>query len=676
MQTSTVLLILLAAIVSLCFVLFQYFYKTRKDKTNKFLAFLRFVALFCSLLLLINPKFSKEEYYTEKPNLIVVSDNSKSILNLEGEEDVRKSINGIKSNSKLGERFDTTYYTFGSNISTNDTLVFNENNTDIAEAITTLGEIYNKQTNAVILIGDGNQTLGTDYEYLTLDSGLHVFPVVAGDTTSYEDLYVGQVIINKYAFLRNRFPVETSVTYSGNKNVSSVARIYLDGRQVFQQPLSFSKNDNAKTISATIKAENVGVKDLRVQVDKLSNEKNTANNVKEQAIEVIDEKTNVGIVSSIMHPDIGALKKSIETNEQREVKILKPNVSSEVLEDIDVFILYQPNTNFKTVFDFISNKGLGSFTITGSKTDWNFLNAVQSSFLKESYNQKEEVIPSKNAAFNLFDISDLSFEGYPPLESGLGDLSILKPYESIANQRIKGVELDTPLFLIINQEKSKEAVLFGENIWKWRVQTYRNERSFKAFDDFTGKLILFLSDVKQKSRLTVDYELVYDGSTNAKISASFFDNSYTFDPNASLILELSRKAPDFNREFPMLLKGNNYEFNLDGLEAGDYDFSITESKEKISKSERFKILDFNLENQFLSSNYKKLERFAITTGGKSYFPNQMESLINDLENDTRFTPVQKSNRNVVSLIDFRYLLFFIVLAFAAEWFIRKYNGLL
>jgi hypothetical protein len=59
-----------------------------------------------------------------------------------------------------------------------------------------------------------------------------------------------------------------------------------------------------------------------------------------------------------------------------------------------------------------------------------------------------------------------------------------------------------------------------------------------------------------------------------------------------------------------------------------------------------------------------------------YYPNQIEKLIEELSMDTRYLPTQKSVENVVSLIDFRIILGIIILAFTAEWFIRKYNGLI
>ena len=78
----------------------------------------------------------------------------------------------------------------------------------------------------------------------------------------------------------------------------------------------------------------------------------------------------------------------------------------------------------------------------------------------------------------------------------------------------------------------------------------------------------------------------------------------------------------------------------------------------------------------MTADHEKLNRLAERSGGRNYFPDQSEELINNLIGDERFKPTQKSEQNIVSLIDFRILLALVVGAFTAEWFIRKYNGLI
>src|SRR5690606_20907003 len=168
---------------------------------------------------------------------------------------------------------------------------------------------------------DANQTLGRDYAFIDLAGKISVNPVVIGDTTQYEDISVGLVNVNKYAFLKNKFPVEATVLYQGSKPVSKTVTISIDGERVHQQRVELNALKNSHTFTTLLEAQSVGVKTIKVAVGTLDNERNTINNTKESAIEVIDEKTNILIVSDMLHPDIGALKKSMEANQQRSVSI-------------------------------------------------------------------------------------------------------------------------------------------------------------------------------------------------------------------------------------------------------------------------------------------------------------------------------------------------------------------
>ncbi|TFG78510.1 MAG: VWA domain-containing protein, partial [Flavobacteriales bacterium] len=319
----------------------------------------------------------------------------------------------------------------------------------------------------------------------------------------------------------------------------------------------------------------------------LENERNTSNNQRQLAVEVIDEKTRVAIVSEITHPDLGALKKIIESNEQRSVKILKPNVNPSSLEEVDLFVLYQPTASFRSIYQYISQRKANTFTITGPRTDWNFINTAQNSFTYKSYYQAEEVTPKINRGFTYFNISDVSFEDYPPLENDLGEAIINKSHETLIAQRIKGMDMNEPMMALISSNAEREAVLFGENIWKWRMQSYRDTQSFDIFDDLMGKLVLFLTTNKPKNRFSVDYRSVYEGSSEAKLTAVYFDAAFIFDRNATILLQLKQKETGIRFEFPMLLKNDYYEADLTELSAGEFEFTASVENEDLQVSGNF-----------------------------------------------------------------------------------------
>ncbi len=677
MELSTVLLIVLAVAAALTLVYFQYYHKDPRKGSLKFiLAALRFVTLFCGLLLLVNPKFVNRDYFIEKANLILLVDHSESMQEASSEGEIYQAIQQIKQDEAINERFAVHQYGFGDIVSVTDSIRFDQGNTDLSKALTTVNDVFVNGNNVIALFSDGNQTLGKDFEYINLKDHLTVNPVVVGDTTQYEDIAVGFINVNKYAFLRNTFPIETSVRYQGNSSASSTISIYLDGSRVHQERIELSAENNSRTIITLVEAKSVGVKTIKIEIRPLDSERNVTNNSKETAIEVIDEKTNIAIVSDILHPDIGALKKSIESNEQRSVILLKPDATPSELEEIGLFILYQPNRNFKTIYDYLEKYGGNYLTIVGTKTDWNFVNASQNSFTVSGSRQQEDVLPVLNNAFGLFGLGEFSVDNFPPLQGTLGEIELNKESETLMYQQLQGVNLDKPLFTILTERNKKEAILFGEDIWRWRAQTYRNEQNFKKFDDFIGNLMIYLVSNKQRNRLELDYELVFDNANLAKIRASYFDESYQFNANASISIKIEGEDNGFTRVSPLLLKGGFYEIDLSNLEAGTYKFTVMVEDENLNRSGTFRILDFNPEMQLISANYKKMGRLASKSNGHLYFLDNLDDLQSELTTSGKFLPVQKTKENVVSLIDFRILLGLIVLSLTSEWFIRKYNGLI
>ncbi|NHF60153.1 VWA domain-containing protein [Flavobacteriaceae bacterium TP-CH-4] len=673
MDTRTVLLIILSAVVAVGLVLFQYRNRSKKmGRLGLMLSFLRFLAWFGAFLLLINPKFAKNTYAIEKPNLLVLADNSTSTR----EANIPSVMQAIKENSGLSEKYNLHYHSFGKTLNVHDSLDFQEKNTNIAQALKAARTIYGETNNAVVLVTDGNQTLGEDYEFYVKGQETPIYPLVVGDTTRYEDVRVGQLNVNKYAFLNNKYPLEVFVNYEGEGTVSTRVSILVNGESVYAENIRLSSTSRTRVISTLLDANSVGIKNIRVSVASIENERNTTNNQRTTAIEVIDEKTNIAIISDLLHPDIGMLKKSIESNEQRAVSIKKPNTDLKGLEEIDLFILYQPTASFRAIYNYVQQKKLNTFTITGPKTDWDFLNAVQNSFTKNSYEQVEEVAPTLNTGFSIFNIADFDMEDFPPLEANLGDIIISKPHEVLVGQRIKGIDLDEPLLAVLGTDSEREAILFGENLWKWRMQSYRNQQDFSNFDELMGKLMLYLATNKPKARFTVDYETVYEGSNTAKLTATYFDEAFVFDANASINVQVRNKNSGQSKSLPMLLKGGYYVADLSDLPAGEFSFTAKVANENLSKSGSFTILDFDVEQQLLSSNFEKLGRLAENSSGTLYFPSQTNGLIQDLVTSERFVPIQKSEQNVVSLIDFRLVLGIIASALALEWFIRKYNGLI
>jgi len=529
MTNETILYIISAILIAFLIATFQY-RKKGKNFFREYLLFivLRFVTIATILLLLFNPKLKQTTTFIEKPNLVVAIDNSSSISFLKQEQVVKDLIEQIKASTDLNNRFNLDFITFDDNLKTLDTLSFTGNQTKISKTIAAFKEVYRNEKSPVVFVTDGNQTYGEDYVFSTINFPQHVYPVVLGDTIDYIDLSISQLNVNKYAYYKNEFPLETILNYKGEDAIETVFEITTGSKTVYSEKINFSKNNTSKIISTTLPAKDIGIQIYKASLRPKEEERNKINNSKEFAIEVIDQKTNILLVSDIAHPDIGAFKKSIENNELRSVTIAKSTIDISTLDAYQLVILYQPNVRYKKIIDEINKRKLNTLIVTGTKTDWNFLNRMQTYFEKETSRQAEDVQGVLNTGYSNFAIDDIGFNEYPPLEDFLGDLTVINSVDVILNQRIRSIETGNPLLFTVEDQGKRQAYLLGENIWKWRAQNYIDTNTFKDFDEFIGKIIFYLATNKQQSRLNVNFEPFYNGSTEIKLTAQYFNKNYEF----------------------------------------------------------------------------------------------------------------------------------------------------
>ncbi|WP_103068393.1 hypothetical protein [Aquimarina sediminis] len=676
MQAQTILLIIASFIIALIIVLFQYLYKAKSRKKNVLLfAFLRFLSIFGLLLLLINPTFKQNTYYIEKPNLIIAVDNSSSIKHLKQDQNIIEFTKGISEDKELNERFDITYYSFSDKLNDSLSLSFNQKQTNISKALEELDQIYKSAIAPTIIITDGNQTYGKDYQYSSIGYKQAVYPIISGDTIAVVDTKIQQLNVNRYAYLKNKFPVEVILTYSGEKDVTSTFQVKSGNITVFSQPVSFSEEKNSTVINFTLPAARAGVSQFVANLIPLDNEKNTINNNKTFAVEVIDQKTNVLLISDIVHPDLGAIKKSIESNERRSITINKPQEVKD-LNDYQLIILYQPNPRFRGVYEKLNALKKNYLTITGTKTNWVFLNKIQNKYTQEITRQNEYYVPRFNSNYGAFLIEDIDFQNYPPLIGAFGEVNIHSNYDPLLYRTVNNIDTEEVLLTTIEQDGIREGVLFGEGIWRWRAQSYLNTQKFEDFDEFFSKIVQYLASNKRKSRLNTISESFYYGNASIIIKAEYFTKNYEFDRRGNLRISIKNKETESTQTIPMLIRNNSYEVDLSNLEAGNYEYTVTVLGENISRSGSFSILEYDVEQQFLNADVTKLKQVATNTNGKPYYLDQKNVLIKELLEDQRYQTIQKRKENVVSLIDWKYLLIIVISLLTIEWFARKYNGLI
>ena len=114
--------------------------------------------------------------------------------------------------------------------------------------------------------------------------------------------------------------------------------------------------------------------------------------------------------------------------------------------------------------------------------------------------------------------------------------------------------MNSPMLAVYEVGNNRRAILFGENIWKWRSTYYSINKSFTPFDQFINDIIQYLSTQNRKAPIELDYHAFYHSNEQIEIKAKTYGSNFNFDNKA----ELELRIKGVNKNIPFVLSGNNY----------------------------------------------------------------------------------------------------------------------
>ncbi|WP_438961450.1 hypothetical protein [Nonlabens sp.] len=672
----TVLWIILAATVAVFLALFQYGYIFNNKKNSKrkpWFAFLRFLTVFTILILFLDLKFEKTTYQTIKPLLILEVDNTSSISYLNAQDDLKIDYKSFVNHPGLKSNFEIQSYSLTSEFKPLDSIHHNGSDTDIYQGIASPQKLFKDRNKAIVLLTDGNQTSGNSYPYAQIDAKTAFYPIIYGDTTQYPDLKITQLNVNRYSYLNNEFPVEIFTSYRGSENIVRTFKILSGNKTLHQENLRFSKENPSQVVTVNLTSNKVGTQSMRAVISPLEDEKNTSNNYRNFAIEVIDQQTKVLILSDVMHPDLAALKKAITSNQQRDVDI-KSTSDNPDLNEYNLVVFYSPGYAFAKAFNQSKLLNKNTWTITGPSTDYRFLNSQIQAYQIEDDEDYDEVQPILNDSYTTFNLDEYNYDDYPPVQVPFGAVTMNVSSDVIMSKLIGDVDTEQPLWFTYEQYDSRHAVLLAEGFWRWRAQSFLTSKDFRNWDDLVGSQVQFLASHKKRNRLELDYDTFYYQNRKIIMNAQYLDKNYQFEDNGIINITLIHKGNKQRVVRPFILNTNSYSVDLGGLDAGDYSFTVKVENDQLVKNGSLSILEFDVEQQFISAQDKGMQQLVGKEG--VYYQGEVEQVVGQLLENPLLKPIERASVSYASLIDWEYLLALILFLLGLEWFLRKYSGLI
>lgn len=649
------------------------------------MAAFRFIAVVLLSFFLLSPLVKTTSRDVEKPVIIFVQDNSASVLiNKDSayyKNQYRKDVSVLIT--ALSEKYDTNTYVFSSDVKSGLKIDFSGKQTDMSALMDELETRFsNRNVGAVIFASDGLYNKGTNPVYSLTKIKAPFYTIALSDTAIKRDLLVKKVAHNRYAFLGNSFPLEIVVNANKLKSEKTILSVAKGGQNLFSQAVTINTDNYFLTVPVMLDAKQPGLQRYTISLTDVKGEVSYVNNKQDVFIEVLDSRQKILILANAPHPDVAAIKETIEKNQNYIVESYLASDFNKRFTGYNLIILHQlPSSSAASqVADDALKSNVPVLFIIGSQTSLNQFNNLKSglSISAASRGQTNDALASVSPNFTLFTLNEKlkSFiPKCPPLQSPFGNFSTANSANVLLYQKIGSVATQNPLLLYNEDAIKKCAVIAGEGIWKWKLLDYAEHGNNDLFDELISKTVQYLSVKIDKSLFRVKCNNKFFEDDAIEFDAEFYNESYEpiNDPEVSLTI-----INDEKKSYPFTFSktANAYRLNAGSFPVGNYkyDAKVKSGNKVYSAKGEFSVSAMQIESTNTTADHQLLFSMAKKSGGEMVYPANMSKLAEMINAREDVKPISYMHKNLDDLINLKYIFFLLLALLSAEWFLRKWSG--
>jgi hypothetical protein len=667
-----------------------YYFSTDDAQTpllKKILSALRFVVLFGIAFYLLQPLIKTLQRTIQKPIVVVVQDNSASLLKYTDSNYVR-TVYPTKINeliNALSAKYDVKTMSFGATTTDDLSLNFTQKRTNISNALKDIDTKYSGlNVGAVVLASDGNYNAGANPLQQAGVIKAPFYTVLMGDTLPKVDVAVTNVTHNSTVYLGNNFPLQAQLNALQLQGSSATVTVTSNGVTVAQQALNVASNDYYTSINLLAKATKVGKQAFDVVVKSSKKETNTANNRFTFYVDVIDSRQKILLLAAQPHPDVAALQQALSSNEAYEVTVKTADKFDYNFNPYNLVVLHQlPSATFTNMDGLV--KGIAASTtsllyVIGAQTQMNNFAQLNSGVsLLQNRNLVQETEPVYNTDFAQFTLDASTKEElqtWPPLNAFFGTYQVNADMNVLIKQAINNVTTNYPLIAVGQSQGKKTGVIVGEGLWRWRMANYKTKENTIAFDEIINKIVQFLAVKEQKENFKVICPQLFFEGDAIIIDAELYNNVFELINDNEVSLQVTDAAQKkYNYTFSK--NDKSYTANIGQYAPGNYNYvaSAMYNNKPYTRKGSFTVATINAEDNVINANTTLMRQLATQSGGRMYTAQTTDALKELLINQKELPSVSYSERTIDDFINYKWPCLLLILLLAIEWFVRKRNGL-
>ena len=660
------------------------------------LAFVRAGVVFFIAALLLSPLLKLVNHEIEKPIILLAQDNSASIrMHFKQQDSVAYTNNLNKLRDALSKNYDVKTYLVGSKVREGSQPDYRDGSTNFSDFFEQVQNLYSNQNlGAIILSSDGVYNEGSNPVYSAGEKMAPVYTIALGDTTVKRDLLISKMYFNSVAYLGNNFSVRADVQAQNCKGEViklQVFRVEENINRLLQEQSFNAQSDYfVKSAEFIFAADRPGIIHYRFVLNQLSDEVTFGNNSTDVFVEVLEVKERVLLLANAPHPDIAALKQAIESNKNYECDIVYAQGNNVDVKDYSLIILHQLPSAVQTAQGIIAAaiaQKKSMLFIVGAQTSISLFNSSQDALkINGGNNSLGEATATPENDFTLFNLSINAMQAlqvFPPLKIPFGDYRPAPSTVVLAFQKIGNIETKYPLISFYQSLDSKIVIISGEGIWRWRNYDFLQHKTDDVFNEIITRTVQYLSvkpDKKQfrvspENRSRSGNERMFGESETVVFNAELYNDTYepVNLPDVKLVVR-DEKGKEFN--YVMNRNGTGYTLIAGSFSSGNYSYnaSVIFNNKSFTEKGEFMVNPLQLENSQTRADHHLLNLLSSKSGGKLFYPNQIDELIKLIQIQESIKPVIYTTQKTESLINLKWIFFLLAGLLCVEWFVRKYNG--
>ena len=649
------------------------------------MAVLRFLSYTLLAALLLSPLLRFVESDRQEPILVLAQDVSESVT--EGLDTTAYRAQWRALRDRLAEDYEVVDFTFGSSVTPAGELTFTEKQTNLDGMLTQLADVYgNQNLGAVILASDGIYNVGANPTYREYGLQAPVYTVGLGDTTQRRDVRVSRVFHNRIAYLDDQFTIQIDVSARGASAEATTLTVSRGGQPLHTERIAIDQADFFTTREVTLDADRPGIQRYRISLTLVSNEQLTANNSRDIYVEVLDARQNVLLLAAAPHPDLSALRQSLQGSQNNEVTIAYADRFTEQLADFDLVVLHQlPSVTQRIprILAAVREGEVPAWFITGASVPAPLLSAaqdligIQGAGTQVQGNAVSALPVTPFSAFSLSEELRQFLPSFPPLSAAFGNL-VARPGASVLlRQRIGRVETDYPLLAVGASAGKRTAVLMGTGLWQWRLFDYLEHGNHERFDELVSQLTQYLTVREDKRRFRVSLpDNVFPENAPVRLDAELYNASYelTNAPEATVLIT----ATDGGQEYPYTFTRTADAYTLDAgtLPVGEYRYraTVSDGGEQLVSEGRFSVQAVEVERYVLEADHGLLRELSARYGGAFLGPGDLAGLPERIAAAGTAKPLLYELVNTRLALSLKGIFFVLLGLFTGEWVLRRWTG--